>query len=111
MARIAGVDLPRNKRTDIGLTYIYGIGKSISQEILAAAEVNENTRVKDLTEDELGRIRTEKRVVVNRVPLHDFIGPDRTQLGQPALDFDGKGFPEPFSRKRTCGNPHRGLPG
>ena len=59
MARIAGVDIPRDKRVVISLTYIYGIGKSISQEILAAAEVSEETRVKDLTEDELGRIRTE----------------------------------------------------
>ena len=58
MARISGVDIPRDKRVVISLTYVYGIGKTTAQQILAAAEVNEDTRVKDLTEDELGRIRT-----------------------------------------------------
>lgn len=57
MARIAGVDLPREKRVEVGLTYIYGIGLATSQKILAEAEVNPDTRVKDLTEDEVGRIR------------------------------------------------------
>jgi len=57
MARIAGVDLPVNKRAEIGLTYIYGIGRSRSNMILAEAQVNPNTKVKELTEDELGRIR------------------------------------------------------
>lgn len=52
MARIAGVDLPREKRVVIGLTYIYGIGKPRSQEILAKAGISEDTRVKDLTEEE-----------------------------------------------------------
>jgi len=59
MARISGVDIPRDKRIVISLTYVFGIGKSTAQQILAAADVDENTRVKDLTEDELGRIRTE----------------------------------------------------
>ena len=58
MARIAGVDLPANKRAEIGLTYIYGIGRSRSQTILGAANVDANTKVRDLTEDELNRIRT-----------------------------------------------------
>lgn len=57
MARIAGVDLPRDKRVEIGLTYIYGIGRPTSLEILAKAGINPNTRVKDLTEDEAGTIR------------------------------------------------------
>ena len=57
MARIAGVDLPREKRVEIGLTYIYGIGKHTAKDILAKAEINPGTRVKDLTEDEAGRIR------------------------------------------------------
>ena len=57
MARIAGVDLPRDKRIEIGLTYIYGVGLKTSQKILAAAGVNPNTRVKDLTEEETVRIR------------------------------------------------------
>ncbi len=57
MARIAGVDLPQNKQVWIGLTYIYGIGRTRSKKILAEAEVPEVTRVKDLTEDEARRIR------------------------------------------------------
>jgi len=58
MARIAGVDLPPNKRAQIGLTYIYGIGRSRATSILNEAQVNLNTRVRDLNEDELGRIRS-----------------------------------------------------
>ena len=57
MARIAGVDIPRNKRVEISLTYIYGIGKSRSQSILDQAEVNPDTRVKDLSEAEVARLR------------------------------------------------------
>ena len=57
MARVAGVDLPPNKRAEIGLTYIYGIGRSRSSSVLKEANVNLDTRVKDLNEDELSRIR------------------------------------------------------
>lgn len=57
MARIAGVDIPREKRVVIALTYIFGIGKATSQHILSEAGVSEDTRVKDLTNDELDRIR------------------------------------------------------
>jgi len=57
MARIAGVDIPRDKRVVISLTYIYGIGKTTAQKVLAAAGVSEETRVRDLTEDELNKIR------------------------------------------------------
>ena len=57
MARIAGVDLPNEKRVEYGLTYVYGIGVKSSNKILAEAGVNPNTRVKDLTEDELSKIR------------------------------------------------------
>ena len=57
MARIAGVDLPREKRVEIGLTYIYGIGVSSSNKILAKAGVNPDTRVKDLTDDQVNAIR------------------------------------------------------
>ena len=57
MARIAGVDLPREKRVEIGLTYIYGIGLTSSQKILKEAGVNPDTRVKDLTDDEVANIR------------------------------------------------------
>ncbi len=57
MARIAGVDLPPNKRAEVGLTYIYGVGRSRSSSILNEAGVNLSTRVADLSEDELGKIR------------------------------------------------------
>ena len=57
MARIAGVDLPKEKRVEIGLTYIYGVGLKTSQAVLAKAGVNPDTRVKDLTDDEKARIR------------------------------------------------------
>ena len=57
MARIEGIDLPRNKRVEIGLTYIYGIGPTRAREILAETNVNPDTRIKDLTEDEVGALR------------------------------------------------------
>ena len=58
MARIAGVDLPRDKRIEIGLTYIYGIGRSTALKICAETGINPDTRVKDLTENEVGKLRT-----------------------------------------------------
>ena len=57
MARLAGVDLPRDKRVEIGLTYIYGIGRTTSNKILASAGVDPNTRVRDLTDEEVNRIK------------------------------------------------------
>ncbi|MCI6173488.1 MAG: 30S ribosomal protein S13 [Clostridiales bacterium] len=57
MARLAGVDLPRDKRVEIGLTYIYGIGRTTSNKILAEAGVNPDTRVRDLTDEEVGKIK------------------------------------------------------
>ena len=57
MARIAGVDLPKNKRVQIGLTYIYGIGQSTADKILAGTGVNPDTRVKDLTESDVAKLR------------------------------------------------------
>lgn len=57
MARIAGVDLPRDKRVVIGLTYIFGIGKKTSQQILASTGVSEETRIRDLTEEEVSKLR------------------------------------------------------
>ena len=58
MARIAGIDLPKNKRGEIGLTYIFGVGRSRAKEILTAADVDLSKRVKDWDDDELSRIRT-----------------------------------------------------
>jgi small subunit ribosomal protein S13 len=57
MARIAGIDIPREKRVEVALTYIYGIGMPTSQKILTAANVNPDTRVRDLTEDQVNRLR------------------------------------------------------
>ena len=57
MARIAGINIPLNKRSEIGLTYIYGIGRSTANKILAEANVSPDTYVRDLTEDEIGRLR------------------------------------------------------
>lgn len=57
MARIAGIDLPREKRVEIGLTYIYGIGRKLSSDILAQTGVNPDTRVKDLTDEDVSKIR------------------------------------------------------
>lgn len=57
MARIAGIDLPRNKRIEVGLTYIYGMGRSLSQDVLKKAGVDPNTRTDDLTDAEVGKIR------------------------------------------------------
>jgi small subunit ribosomal protein S13 len=59
MARIAGVNLPLNKRTEIGLTYIYGIGRSTSNKILSEVKVSPETYIRDLTEDEISRLRDE----------------------------------------------------
>lgn len=66
MARIAGVDLPREKRVEIGLTYIYGIGLTTSQKLLGATAISPDTRVRDLTDDEVARLRDiiEKEMVV-----------------------------------------------
>ncbi len=58
MARISGIDLPREKRVEIGLTYIYGIGRPRANEILAKANINRNTRIKDLTEEEVATLRS-----------------------------------------------------
>lgn len=57
MARIEGVDLPRNKRVEVGLTYIYGIGRTRAREILSATQINPNIRVKDLTDAQVGQLR------------------------------------------------------
>ena len=57
MARIAGIDLPREKRVEIGLTYIYGIGRTLSNEILARTGINPDTRVRDLTDEEINKLR------------------------------------------------------
>lgn len=66
MARISGVDLPNDKRVEIGLTYIFGVGRKIAQDIIVTTGINPDTRIKDLTEDEISKIREyiEKNVTV-----------------------------------------------
>ena len=78
MARIAGVDLPREKRIEIGLTYIYGIGQSSADKILAATGVNPDTRLKDLTDDEV-------KVIANYIAEHQIVEGDLRR--QTALDI------------------------
>ena len=58
MARIAGVDIPREKRLEISLTYIFGVGRTTAQQVCAATDIDPNTRVRDLTEEEVTRLRT-----------------------------------------------------
>jgi len=58
MARISGVDIPREKRLEVSLTYIYGVGRATAQQICAATDINPDTRVRDLTDEEVSRIRT-----------------------------------------------------
>ena len=67
MARIAGVDLPREKRAEIGLTYIYGIGKATANEILAKAEIDPNVRIKDLSEEQVSDLRREIALNIKRL--------------------------------------------
>ena len=76
MARIAGVDVPRDKRVEVALTYIYGIGPSYSKEILARARVDPDTRVRNLTEDEVARLRE----FIDRNPEHKVEGELRREV-------------------------------
>jgi small subunit ribosomal protein S13 len=76
MARIAGVDIPREKRVEVALTYIYGIGPSYSKQILTRTRVNPDTRVKNLTEDEVARLRE----FIDRNPEHKVEGELRREV-------------------------------
>jgi small subunit ribosomal protein S13 len=76
MARIAGINIPLNKRSEIGLTYIYGIGRSTANEILTKADVSPDTYVRDLTEDEIGRLRD---VIDNDVAVEGDLRRERSQ--------------------------------
>lgn len=75
MARIAGVNIPLNKRAEVGLTYVYGIGPSTSRKILAEVGVNPDTQVKDLTEDEVIKLRT----VVEEIDVEGDLRRERSQ--------------------------------
>ncbi len=84
MARIAGVDLPREKRIEIGLTYIFGIGRASAQKILAEAGVSPDTRVKDLTETEVNRLR---EVIDRSFKVEGDLRRDRTMAIKRLMDI------------------------
>jgi small subunit ribosomal protein S13 len=105
MARIAGIDLPQNKQIHIGLTYIYGIGRSRAHEILAQAKVTESTKVKDLTEEEAQRIR---KVIQEQGSVEGDLRKDVTQNIKRLMEIGSyrgvrhrKGLPVRGQRTRT----------
>ena len=113
MARISGVDLPREKRVEIGLTYIYGIGLSTSQKLLAAAGVNPDTRVKDLTDDEVQAIRDqiEKQQVTVEGDLRRQVALDikrLTEIGCYRGVRHRKGLPVRGQRTKTNARTRKG---
>ena len=114
MARISGVDLPREKRVEIGLTYIYGIGLSTSQKLLAAAGVNPDTRVKDLTDDEVQAIRDqiEKQQVTVEGDLRRQVALDikrLTEIGCYRGVRHRKGLPVRGQRTKTNARTRKGA--
>ncbi len=82
MARISGIDLPKNKRIEVGLTYVYGIGLTTSQKILTALAIDFNTRVKDLSEDEIVKLRDAVNEHPNEGDLRRKINQDIRRLGE-----------------------------
>ena len=116
MARIAGVDLPREKRIEVGLTYVYGIGQSTADEILAGTGINPDTRVKDLTADEEAKIRDyiDKNNIMVEGDLRRNVALDIKRLTE-ILCYRGvrhrKGLPcrgqRTKTNARTCKGPKR----
>jgi ribosomal protein S13 len=108
LARIAGVDLPKNERVEIGLTRIFGVGRSLSQKILSETNINPNTRVKDLTNEEIVKIRGVLERDYRRGDLRrDFHG-DKKTFGYRQLQ--GNETPSGTACKRSenknqCANP------
>lgn len=116
MARIAGVDIPNDKQVVISLTYIYGIGLSSSKKILAAAKINEEKRVKDLSEEELTAIRTQiahyevegdarRKVALNIKRLQE-IGSYRGKRHKASLPVRGQ---RTKTNARTCKGPRKTI--
>ena len=107
MARIAGVDLPRDKRVEIGLTYIYGIGRTSSNRILAEAGVDPNTRVRDLTSEEVKKISA----VIDETQVVEGDLRREIQLNIKRLIRHRKGLPvrgqKTKTNARTCKGPKR----
>jgi small subunit ribosomal protein S13 len=112
MARIAGVDLPRNKRVEVGLTYIYGIGPATSRKILAHANVSLDKRVSDLDESEVGRITT---LITNNLKVEGDLRRDISQNIKRLMDIGcyrglrhRKGLPARGQRTRTNARTRKG---
>ena len=100
MARIAGVDLPRDKRVEIGLTYIFGIGRKTAQQILESTGVNPDIRVKDLTEDDVSKLR---EYIDHNVQVEG----DWLRSAATAACVTAKGFPSADSAPRPTRAPAR----
>ncbi len=112
MARIAGVDLPREKRAEIGLTYIFGIGRTSATKILAEAGVSPDTRIKDLTDAEVGRIRD---VIDKSYKVEGDLRRDRTMAIKRLMDIGcyrglrhRKGMPVRGQRTKTNARTRKG---
>ncbi len=112
MARIAGVDLPREKRAEIGLTYIFGIGRTSATKILAEAGVSPDTRIKDLTDAEVGRIR---EVIDKSYKVEGDLRRDRTMAIKRLMDIGcyrglrhRKGMPVRGQRTKTNARTRKG---
>ena len=104
MARISGVDLPREKRVEIGLTYIYGIGVTSSNRILSQAGVDPNTRVKDLTDDEVKKIAEVRRQIAMDIKRLTEIGCYRGIRHRKGLPVRGQ---KTKTNARTCKGPRK----
>ncbi|MCX7019911.1 MAG: 30S ribosomal protein S13 [bacterium] len=112
MARIAGVDLPRDKRVEIGLTYIYGIGLTTSRRILSRANINPDKRVRDLEEGEVGRINA---IIINDVKVEGDVRREVSQNIKRLMDIGchrglrhRKGLPARGQRTRTNARTRKG---
>lgn len=112
MARIAGVDLPRTKRVEIGLTYIYGVGLSLSKKILKESGVSPDTRVKDLTEEEVNRI---SNIISNSFKVEGDLKREETQNIKRLMDIGcyrglrhRRGLPVRGQRTRTNARTRKG---
>ncbi len=111
MARIKGVDIPNDKRVEISLTYIYGIGKSLSKKILKAAKVNPDTRAKDLKEDEIVRIRDEISKYLVEGELRREVGLNiktKMEIGSYQGIRHRKGLPVRGQKTRSNGKTRKG---
>ena len=113
MARISGVDLPREKRVEIGLTYIYGIGRTTATKICKEANINPDTRVKDLTEDEVNAIRA--YIDQAHIMIEGDLRRERTQNVKRLMDIGcnrglrhRKGLPVRGQRTHTNARPRKG---